>query len=312
MFGYNEQVDSLNYQHLRYFWITAREGKLIRASKRLRLAPSTVSAQIKALEANLGYPLFERRGRALVLTERGQVVKQYADDIFALGEEMVDVVRRSAGLRHAYRLRIGVGNDLPKLVAWELLSPALRVEGFPVHLVVHQDRADRLVADLAVHHLDLVLTDRPVGLSSDVRAESILLGESKISLMAAPKLAARVLHDFPQSLEGAPVLLPEVGSAMRALLETWFERLRIRPRVVAEFGDSALLKAFGQEGAGIFPVPSAVREAVEAQYRVVALGEPEDTWERVYAVVMPSRMENPAVQAVLQAAQKNVRLKRTI
>lgn len=300
----------LNYQHLRYFWVTAREGTLTRASRRLRLAPSTVSAQIKALEASLGHDLFQRRGRRLALTERGQVVKEYADDIFALGQELVDAVQSETGPRHAYRLRVGVGNDLPKLVAWELLSPALRMPSFPVHLVVHEDRADRLVADLAVHHLDLVLADAPVGLSSDVHAESVLLGESSITLMASPQLAAGVLHDFPHSLADAPLLLPEVGSSMRGLLEAWFERTRIRPRIVAEFGDSALLKAFGQEGAGVFPVPSMVRQAVEAQYRVVAIGELEDTWERFYAVAMPSRLSNPAVAEILRAASENVRLNR--
>jgi LysR family transcriptional activator of nhaA len=303
-------VDNLNYQHLRYFWVTAREGNLTRAAKLLRLAPSTVSAQIKSLEDAVGHDLFDRRGRGLVLTERGHVVKEYADDIFALGKELVDAVQSETGPRHAYRLRVGVGNDLPKLVAWELLSPALRVEGFPVHLIVHEDRADRLVADLAVHHLDLVLADAPVGLSSDVHADSVLLGESGVTLMASPPLAATVIGGFPDSLNDAPVLLPEVGSAMRGLLEVWFGRRRIRPRIVAEFGDSALLKAFGQEGAGVFPVPTVVREAVEAQYRVVAIGELEDSWERFYAVAMPARMNNPAVEAVLRAAERNIRLHR--
>lgn len=297
---------ALNYQHLRYFWMTAREGNLTRAAVLLRLSPSTVSAQIKALEEQLGYLLFERRGRKLVLTERGQVVKEYADDIFALGEELIDATRSATGLRHAYRLRVGVGNHLPKLIAWELLSPALHIDDFPVHLVVREDRADRLVADLAVHHLDLVLADRPVGLSSDVHAESILLGDSGVTLMASPALAAKVLHDFPASLDGAPLLLPEVGSAMRGLLEAWFEARGLRPRIIAEFGDSALLKSFGGEGAGLFAVATAVRDVVESQYRVVAVGELEDTWERLFAVVMPSRKENPAVAAILSAAN-NVR-----
>jgi LysR family transcriptional activator of nhaA len=300
----------LNYQHLRYFWVTAREGNLTRAAEKLRLAPSTVSAQIKTLEGWLGYSLFERQGRGLAMTLRGQQVKEYADEIFALGEELVDTVRSETGLRHAYRLRVGVGNHLPKLVAWELLSPALHVPDFPVHLIVREDRADRLVADLAVHHLDLVLADKPVGLSLDVHAESVLLGESGISLMASPQLAARVLQGFPMSLQEAPVLLPEVGSSMRGLLEAWFQQIGVRPRIVAEFGDSALMKSFGQEGAGLFPVPTAVREVVESTYRVVTVGELEDTWERLYAIVMPGRKANPAVAAVLKAAQ-NVRYHRT-
>lgn len=293
---------SLNYQHLRYFWMTAREGSITKASERLLLAPSTVSAQIKTLEEWLGFALFQRQGRRLVLTGRGRVVKEYAEEIFALGEELVDASRSETGPRHAYRFRVGVGAHLPKLVAWELISPALQLPDFPVHLVVREDPADRLVADLAVHHLDLVLADRPVALSLDVQAESVLLGESSLTLMAAPALAAEVLKHFPASLHGAPFLLPEVGSAMRDLLEHWFHRHSVRPRVVAEFGDSALMKDFGQAGAGVFAVPTAIREAVESTYRCVALGELEDSWERIYAVVLPSRKLNPAVAAVLHAA----------
>ncbi len=302
---------NLNFQHLRYFWVTAREGKLTRASALLHLSPSTVSAQIKTLEEQLGYALFERRGRGLALTERGEMVKQYADEIFALGQEMVDSGRRTTGSRHTYRFHVGVGNDLPKLIARDLLLPALNLEDFPVHLIVHEGRPDRLVADLAVHHLDMVLVDRSVGLSSEVHATSVLLGESSVTLMAAPRLAAQVLNGFPQSLEGAPLLLPEVGSAMRGLLETWFENTGIRPHVVAEFGDSALLKAFGEKGSGVFAVPTAVRTEVEAQYRVVAVGELTDARERVYAVVMPSRMQNRAVNAVLEAADIHLRLNST-
>lgn len=292
----------LNYQHLRYFWVAARAGSVTGAARRMRLSPSTVSSQIKQLEAWLGEPLFERRGRNLHLTVRGQVVKQYADDIFALGEEMVDATRSATGLRHAYRLRVGVGNHLPKLVARELLSPALAMPDFPVHLVVLEDRADRLVADLAVHHLDLVLADRPVALALDVHAESRLLGESSLSLMATPALADSLKGPFPASLDGAPVLLPEVGSAMRDLLEDWFRRQGLRPRIVAEFGDSALVDSFGQSGAGIFAVPTVVRDVVAKSHRVVCLGELEDTWEQLYAVVMPSKKTNPAVEAVLHAA----------
>ncbi|MCO4768859.1 MAG: LysR family transcriptional regulator [Deltaproteobacteria bacterium] len=291
----------LNYHHLKYFWATAREGNLTRASQRLRVAPSTVSAQIKTLEATLGHPLFERRGRGLGLTERGQMVMAYADEIFGLGQELVDAVRSKTGPKHAYRFRVGLGNDVPKLQAWHLLSPCLRMDDLPVHLVVHEDRADRLVADLATHHFDLVLVDAPVALASEVRVESVLLGESGVTLLASPKLAAGVLAGFPQSLHEAPLLLPEVGSELRRVLEEFFTTHEIRPRVVAEIGDSALLKAFGQEGAGVFAVPSAVAVAVQAQYHVVPLGELEEARQRIYAMVMPNRRANPAVEAVIDA-----------
>jgi len=300
-------MDWLNYNHLRYFWITAREENLTRAATRLRLSPSTVSAQIKTLEDSLGHPLFERRGRGLVLTERGHMVKEYADDIFGLGQELVDAVKRETGPKHSYRLRVGLGNDVPKLQAWQLLSPALDIEGFPIHLIVHEDRADRLAADLAVHRFDLVLSDAPVALASDVHAESVLLGESSVTLLASPQLAAHVLHGFPDTLQDAPVLLPEIGSAMRTVLEEWFSAARIRPRIVAEIGDSALLKQFGQAGEGVFAVPTAVAEAVQSQYRLVAVGELPNARQRLYALVMPNRKSNPAVSAILATAATFVR-----
>lgn len=294
----------LNYQHLRYFWMTAREGSLTRASEKLRLSPSTVSAQIRLLEEAMGRKLFSRKGRSLVLTEHGRVVKEYADDIFALGEEMLEVMRSEGRPRHAYRMRVGVGNNLPKLVALRLLQPVLRLPEFPVHLVCIEDHTERLVPELATHHLDLVLADAPVGLVSDVEAESRLLGACGITLMAAPHLAAHHLINFPACLANAPMLLPDTGSGMRRLLEEYFSQRQIRPHIVAEFGDSALMKSFGQEGAGIFPVPSLVSDAVTAQYRVVKLGELEGPLERFYAVTLRARLSNPAVQAVFKAAEE--------
>ena len=198
-----------------------------------------------------------------------------------------------------------VSAHLPKLIASNLLLPTLSITDFPVHLVVREGPGHRLVADLAVHHLDLVLVDRPVGLSLDVHAESILLAESSITLMAAPNLAAQVLHGFPESLNGLPMLLPEVGSAMRDQLEIWFQKTGIHPRIVAEFSDSALLKVFGQSGAGIFAVPTSVKSAVESTHRVIAVAELPEIVEPLYAVVMPNRMNNPAVQSILAAAKSN-------
>lgn len=296
-------MDWLNYQHLRYFWLTAREGNLTRAAQRLRLSPSTVSAQIKTLEEMLGQELFERRGRSLVLTAHGEIVKQYADEIFGLGSELMDAVKSGTGPRHAFRLRVGVSHNLPKLVAYRLLAPAIHLEGYPVHLVVTQDRADRLVADLAVHQLDLVLTDTPVGLATDVHVECRLLGECEVTLSAAPALHRRYRQGFPQSLEGAPLLLPDPGSAMRELLEGWFDRERVRPRVVAEFDDSALLKAFGQEGAGIVPLPALVENEVARQYGLEPLGRLSGVYERFFGLALPGKLSNPAVRAVVESAR---------
>lgn len=289
----------LNFHHLRYFWLTAREGSLTGASRRLRLSPSTLSSQIRTFEEHLGHPLFERRGRSLQLTPHGQVARQYAEEIFALAEEMVESMRGSAEARHAVRLRVGVSDHLPKLHTYELLSSVLHVEGQPVHLVVVESGADQLVAELAVHQLDLVLSDRPVGLATDVHAESLLLSECEVVWVGSPALRRRYHPGFPATLEGAPVLLPDRSSAIRDPLEAWFERHRVRPRVVAEIGDSALIKSFAGEGAGLVAVPRAVIEQVESQYQVEAVGVADGVKERVYAITMPGRASSGPIRTIL-------------
>lgn len=268
------------------------------AARRLHLAPSTVSAQVRLLQEELGHPLLERTGRGMSLTEHGEVVMRYADDIFALGEELMDVVRTETGPRHAYRLKVGVATNLPKTVAMRLLRPCLALPEFPVHLVVSEDHPGPLVDALSIHQLDLALTDAPVALGS-VALESVLLGQSGVSLMASPSVAARHLVGFPDSLDGAPMLLPDSGSAMRRLLEGYFAAEEIRPHVVAEFGDSALMKGFGRVGAGIFPVPSFVQREVAQEYGVVELGRLPGVEESFYAVLVPGRRGNPAVASIL-------------
>jgi LysR family transcriptional regulator, transcriptional activator of nhaA len=294
---------ALNYQHLRYFWTVAREGSVSRAAKRLHLVPSTVSAQIHMLEEELGRQLLVRKGRGMVVTEHGAVVRRYADEIFAVGEELLDVVRAETGPRYTNRFRVGITNNLPKSVAQRLLTPTLHLPEHPVHLIIKEDHNEMLIADLSLHHLDLVVTDSPVGLAADVKLESIPLGGSGVSLMAGPQLAARHLLDFPASLDGAPLLLPDPRSAMRALVEQYLASAGIRPRVVAEFGDRALMKSFGRDGAGIFPVPSLVETEVATRFGVVCLGRLEGIEERFYAVLDPGRRSNPAVQAVLRDAE---------
>lgn len=293
-------MNSLNLNHLRYFWLTAREGSLTRASRRLQLAPSTVSTQIKALEEAIGQPLFDRRGRSLVLTAHGEVVRQYADEIFALSEELVQSLRDSSPARPMARLRVGVSAHLPKLVAYRLVSPAMQNADGPVHLSCFEDQPDRLVADLAVNHLDVVLSDAPVGLSSEVRVESLLIGDSAIALMGTESLLASLSGGLPECLEEAPMLLPDQTSAMRRLLEKWFEDRSLRPRVVGEFGDSALLAAFGMQGAGLFPTPAIVAPQVEAQYGVRQLGLLPDARERFYAIARPGRLEESLISFIVE------------
>lgn len=299
-------LDWLNYHHLHYFWVVAREGSLTRAAERLRLSPSTVSTQVRTLEDHLGVELFDRTGRALVLTPMGRVVADYADDIFALGRELADVVRHGPAGDRPIRLRVGVAGMLHKLVAYRLLAPALRLPGAPVHLVCKEDHAEALVAELALHHLDLVLADAPVGLARELSASSVLLGQCGVGLCGTPALVAAHAAGFPASLDGAPILLPVPGTPLRSALETWFEAHAVEPNVVAEFTDSALMKAFGREGAGLFPVPRLVEEEVVATYGVHALGPLEGVTERYYAVTMERRVEHRAIAAVIDAARASM------
>jgi LysR family transcriptional activator of nhaA len=294
-------MEWLNYHHLLYFWLTAKTGSVTQASDELRLSQSTVSAQIRALERALDEKLFRRDGRRLVPTDVGLVVFQYADEIFALGREMVDTVKdRPTG--RPLRLNVGVADVLPKLVAHRLLVPALAL-GVPVRLVCTEGKPPQLLAELALHHLDVVLSDTPADPGVAVRVFSHLLGECEVVLVAAPALVTRYRRGFPRSLEGAPLLLPGTGTAMRRALEQWLESVGVRPQVVGEFEDSALMQAFGREGVGIFPVPGVVERAVCRQYGVRLVGRLPDVRERFYALSAERRLKHPAVVAISSAAK---------
>lgn len=295
----------LNYQHLYYFWIVARAPSLTAAANKLQISPSTISTQIRALEEKMGQELFERRSRSLILTDRGRVALAYADDIFSLGTELLDTMSSDTGNpNHIYRLRVGVSSHLPKLITYELVSAGIHCEEFPVHLVCLQGEASSLVADLAVHHFDLVITDQPVSLASDLPIESRILGECNVHLMGTADLARRFKGDFPRNLASAPMLLPDPDSKMRQLLEDYFHRMHIHPHVVAEISDSALLKSFGQGGAGLFPVPSIAVNQVAQQYNVEDLGPLEGITEHIYASYSASKQQNPAVEAILNKAEQ--------
>lgn len=292
----------LNYHHLHYFWLIAREGSLTGAARKLRLAPSTLSAQLKQLEERLETPLFHRQGRGLVLTDAGRTVLAYADDIFQLGSELRDAVARQTDAPVAVRLRVGIADILPKLVAWRFLEPALSL-GEHVHLVCTEDTPERLVADLAVHEVDLVLTDAPVGLARGVRAHTHPLGESPVSLYAVPELAARLRVAFPDSLGGAPLLLPAEGTTLRRSLDLWFAERSLRPHVVGEFEDSALLKAFGQAGVGALAMPSVLNQDLEERYGLLEVGALPGVSERFFAVTMQREPSHPAVARILAKAR---------
>jgi len=297
-------MEWLNYHHLLYFWMVVREGGLAPASTRLRLAQSTVSEQIRALEHVLGEKLFTRVGRRLVVTEVGRMVYRYADEIFPLGRELQDAIKgRPVG--RALRLVVGIADVVPKLVARRLLEPALKLDE-PVQLVCRESKPDQLLNELASHDVDVVLTDSPIPPSGHVRAFNHLLGECDVTFMATAKLAATHRRRFPQSLDGAPLLLPTENTVLRRTLEQWFSKLGIRPKVEAEFEDSALLKVFGQTGQGIFPVPSVIASEVRRQYTVQVVGRAEEVKERFYAISVERRLKHPAVVAISQAAREKV------
>lgn len=297
-------MEWLNYHHLLYFWMVAREGSVTRASAELRLAQPTVSTQIRMLEDSLGEKLFARQGRNLVLTDVGREVYRYADEIFSLGRELLDVVRNRAPGR-ALRLAVGIADVLPKLVVYRLLEPVRRL-GQPVHIVCREGKPEPLLAELAIHKLDLVLADAPLGANTSVRVFHHLLGECGVTFFAKGEIAARLRRKFPQSLDGAPMLLPVEGSVMRRSLTQWFDTERIRPNVVSEFEDGALLKAFGAAGAGVFPAPAVIEDEVRRQYDVQVVGRADAVRERFYAVSHERRLKHPAVVAVCDAAREKL------
>lgn len=295
-------MEWLNYHHLYYFWMTVREGSITRAAARLRLSQPTISGQIKALEGSLGDALLVREGRGLRPTATGELVFRYADEIFGLGRELMDAVA-GRGAR-AGRLVVGIADVLPKTLSHRLLTPLLASDP-PIHLVCREDKHERLLAELALHAVDLVLSDAPIDRSANVRAFNHLLGECGVSVMASPSLGLRP-RDFPGCLERAPFLLPGEGTALRRGLEHWLEGAGLRPRIVAICDDSALLKAFGEAGAGAFAIPSAVEAEVARSFGVRALGKVDTVRERVYAITTERRIRHPAVATIAAAARAEV------
>jgi LysR family transcriptional activator of nhaA len=260
----------INYKHLHYFWAVAREGGIARASERLHLTPQTISGQLSLLEGHLGVALFTRVGRNLELTETGRLVQSYADEIFSLGGELEEVIHQLPDGR-PQSFRVGVVDVVPKSIAHRILAPALQMPE-PVRMICREASLDTLLAELAVHRLDLVLADRPIPSTVSTRGFSHKLGECVVSFFATKKLKKKLNGDFPRCLDGAPLLLPSSGTQLRSGIDQWLDKHRLHPRMIAEFDDSALMKVFGQEGAGIFIAPAAIEAEVEWQYQVAAIG----------------------------------------
>jgi LysR family transcriptional activator of nhaA len=295
-------VRHLNYSHLLYFWTVAREGSIARAAEVLHLTPQTISGQLKLLEASIGEPLFQRAGRGLVLSETGRIVRQYADEIFALGAELTQRVKRRE-LGAPVALNVGVVNSIPKLIAYRVLEPALGLED-SLRIVCREGDLDALLGDLAVHRLDLVLSDRPIATGLNVRAYNHPLGASTVSMFAHRRIARRYASSFPDSLDGAPLLVPLETTALRRALEEWFDRHGVTPMVVAEFDDSALMKAFGEAASGVFPAPDAIAAEVEKMYDARRIGTIDGVSESFYAISPERKLKHPAVVRITESARK--------
>jgi LysR family transcriptional activator of nhaA len=294
----------LNLKHLRYFWAVASQGSIARAAESLFLTPQTISGQLRELEQQVGAQLFSRMGRKLVLTETGRMVFSYADEMFRLGLELQDVLDgRTPGA--ALSLKVGVAMVVPKLLAYRVLEPVLKLKE-PVRLICHEAPLDDLLADLSVHKLDAVLADSPLNPTLNIRAYNHSLGESGISFFAVPERAQLLQPEFPASLDRAPMLMPSGGSNLRRNLESWFAREGIKPMVVAEFEDQALMKAFGERGIGVFTSPSAVEPDVLEKYGVEVIGRTEEITERFYLISAERRIKHPAVSAITEVARSEL------
>ena len=294
----------LNYSHLQYFWTVAREGSIVKASEVLHLTPQTISGQLKLLEQSVGEPLFRRAGRRLVLSDTGHVAFQYADEIFSIGSELANVIR-SKELSGSLAFNVGIVSSMPKLIAERIITPAFDSET-PLRVRCQEASLEQLLGELAVHHLDLVLSDQPVPSGLNVRAYNHRLGESGMSFFVRRSDARRYKSRFPASLSGAAMLLPTQNSALRRRLDEWFDTEGLSPTIVGEFDDSALLKAFGQAGVGVFTAPSAIEKEICEMYRTSVIGRTDEVTERFYAISPERRLKHPAVVLITETARENL------
>jgi LysR family transcriptional activator of nhaA len=294
-------MEWLNYHHLRYFWVAAKEGSLKKAAEKLHVSQPSISEQIKELEEALGEALFRRSGRSNVLTDAGQIVLRYAEEIFGLGAELMSAVKQRPGVQ-TLRLYVGVADAIPKLVANDILKPVLAMAQ-TVHIICREGKMEDLLEQLAAHRLDIVLADEPASSSLKFKAFTHLLGESGVCFCAAPKLAARLRRGFPASLHKAPALLPTENTALRRSLEKWFQQRQIRPRVVAEFEDAALMKVLAVDGRGFAPIPTVVAGEAISRYELRKVGSTQECKERFYAITAERRIIHPAAVVITQNAQ---------
>lgn len=292
----------INFKHLYYFWVVAKQGSITRASERLHLTPQTISGQISLLEDYFGSPLFNKVGRNLELNDTGSLAMSYADDIFSLGSELDERIRNASDGRPA-TFKVGIADVIPKSIAYRLLSPALSLDE-PLRILCRENTLADLLAELAVHKLDLVIADCPIPAGLNVQGYNHPLGESGVSFLATPELSEALGDNFPYNLNGQSMLLPSKINNVQTRLLNWLEGLQIYPRIIGEFDDSALMKAFGQAGAGVFIAPTAIASEVALQYNVEILGQTEKVREQYFAISAERRISNPAVSAITANARE--------
>lgn len=297
-------MEWLNYQHLLYFWMVVRAGTVLGAAEQLRLSPSTISEQLRTLEESLGEKLLRRSGRNLVPTDTGVVVFRYADEIFATGRELLDTLKgRPTG--RPMRLVVGIADVVPKTIVRQLIEPARHLDQ-PVYVVCREASTEQLLARLAIHDLDVVLTDAPIGPTAKVRAYSHLLGETGTSFVAMPIVAARCKGRFPRSLDGVPLLLPADNTAIRRDLDDWLRHQNVRPERVGEFEDFALLRDFGEAGAGVFPAPTVLEKQLQKEDGLTVLGRVPSIRGRFFAISLERKPKHPAIVAISESARRKL------
>lgn len=297
-------MTTLNFKHLRYFWMVAKTGSIARAAEQLHLTPQSISGQLSEFDAALGVELFRRAGRNLALTDAGRRILSHAEEIFAIGDELLAVLHDQKGQK-TLPFSVGIADSVSKSVAYRLVEPALALE-VPVRLICREGRLAPLLAELSIHRLDMIITDRQMPTNLNVRGYSHLLGESDLTVFGTRSLAKALSGKFPASLDNAPFLFPGEDVSIRPKLLQWFEANNLRPRIVGEFDDSALMKSFGQAGAGVFVAPSAIANHVCEQYKVIEIGRIDSVVEQLYAITTERRLTHPAIVAISKAARQDV------
>jgi LysR family transcriptional activator of nhaA len=294
----------LNYRQLHYFWVVAKTGSIVRACEQLNLTPQTISGQISLLEQTFGVDLFRRVGRQLELTEAGRVALPYAEQMFQLGDELESVLRTQPDEQQIL-FRVGVADVVPKSIVYRLIAPTMELSE-PMRISCREDQLERLLADLAIQRLDLVISDSPMPSHLDIKGYSQKLGECGVSFFATKALAEQYGKNFPQGMQGAPLLIPGQLTVVRSRLMRWFAEQKIQPKIVGEFDDSALMKAFGKSGSGIFMAPSVIADEVQAQYDVELIGQTDAVTESFYAISVERKVKHPGIVAITEGARREL------